>query len=413
MNGVNAAPFCVEHEVGHNYGLMHASTWPSGASTRVEYGDVTDVMGSARSDSWPYLDGMAQGDYQAVYKTMAGWLPLSRIVALHPHGAGPASGLVSNATFLLAALDRNNPIGSPPAYPSGVALAARAVVGPRPLYFSAAEYANRSIHVYFSYRSQATQPGLYLSEVVADGRGMSNPIMVCSEPSCTAQAPLLVSNDAFLYDRAGTRALISAANVSAIFPADPAGANNALQDTAMQLSVTYLGPNGRQLGVMLPPGCNATTGLCPSDNWTDATSGGIFTRALSPASPVALFRLLPATNGFAFATTCEGGEAAPPPVPVGLSAFFSGFPTSHAFWGGSVGLSGDEVSPGGSIANLTVSQYCANVTLSLRAGRAVWLVVGSPGAFRGTSLTATLNITVSANVNALPPPDARARTALT
>jgi hypothetical protein len=287
MNGPNAARFVIEHEVGHNYGLKHASVWPAGGAF-IEYGDKTDVMGSARSDQPPYLNGMAQGDFSAVAKFAVGWLPDSRLVALHPHGLGAASGLASNASFLLAALDRDNPVGVNPfgAYPATAALAARLTVGgPRPAIAAAGgSLPGRNSYAFLFYRAMAYVPGLYLVEAELDSSGSSNPFLVCNEPKCTEQLPIVGAFDAFVYDRNGTRALIEVGNLTAAFPQSPQNNNTKLQNSAYQVTVSYLGANGRKLGAALPAGCSATTGLCAADVVTEVSATGAFTRGLSASA---------------------------------------------------------------------------------------------------------------------------------
>lgn len=59
------------HELGHNFGLLHANFWnpltntiSTGFGTNVEYGNVFDVMG-----------GSSGGDFSAVFKNSLAWLP--------------------------------------------------------------------------------------------------------------------------------------------------------------------------------------------------------------------------------------------------------------------------------------------------------------------------------------------------
>ena len=279
--------------MGHNYGLKHASVWPAGKAM-IEYGDKTDVMGSARSDTPPYLNGMTQGDYGAAAKFATGWLPGSRLVALHPQGLGAASGLARNATFLLAALDRDNAVGVNPfgSYPATAALAARLTVGRRPALAQAGATAlSRSTFAFLHYRSMAYVPGLYMVEAVLGSSEMSNPLLVCDEPTCTAQLPVVGAFDAFVYDRNGTRALIEVGNLTAVIPQSPLDNNTALQNSAYQVTVSYPGANGRKLGEALGPSCSDVTGLCGASAYTNVSASGAFPVALSASAPVALFRL--------------------------------------------------------------------------------------------------------------------------
>ena len=151
-------------------------------------------------------------------------------------------------------------------------------------------------------RSQAKLPGLYLSEVVADANGMSNPILVCSEPTCTFQAPTVYPNDAYVYDRAGTRTLIQVGTPTSLFSTGADG-NTDLQNSELPLTVFFLAPNGRQLGAPLGAGCDAVTGFCAGDAYVSVTATGTFTVVLSAASPVALFRISSTSDGWAYAST--------------------------------------------------------------------------------------------------------------
>jgi Concanavalin A-like lectin/glucanases superfamily/Calx-beta domain len=61
------------HELGHNYGLVHASFWDTttngsviGVATNIEYGNIFDVMGGG---------GLPDGHFSALFKNELRWIP--------------------------------------------------------------------------------------------------------------------------------------------------------------------------------------------------------------------------------------------------------------------------------------------------------------------------------------------------
>ena len=69
-------PATITHELGHNYGLSHASTWvPSTTNPvdpggeKVEYGDFTDIMGGGK---------LPDGHFNAMLKSHINWLESSQ-----------------------------------------------------------------------------------------------------------------------------------------------------------------------------------------------------------------------------------------------------------------------------------------------------------------------------------------------
>jgi len=73
LNGT-VLPGVIEHELGHNLGLMHAGASACGAAPvsagcLIEYGDPTDVMG----------DPSADHGYDAEHKYMLGWIPNAEV----------------------------------------------------------------------------------------------------------------------------------------------------------------------------------------------------------------------------------------------------------------------------------------------------------------------------------------------
>jgi hypothetical protein len=385
----------IAHEIGHNYGLNHAATWPANDAFK-EYGDLTDVMGDS--------DSMVVGDYSAAAKIAMGWIPSSRYVAFHPQGSNAATGLVSTSSFLLAALDRDNAIGVDPfntAYPSNVALAARLTIPPHLTAVATKRGIGlfglgTSVYAFLYYRAMDLVPGVYMNEVIYDTYAMGYPTLVCNEPLCVEQAPLAGAHDAFVYDRNGTRALIEVGALTpGVVPTFAGVINTDLQNSAFQVSVSYLGANGRKLGVELPAGCSATTGLCASNVFTEVASTGTFTRSLSASAPVALFRVTNPSNGAVTISACISGSA-PYSAPIGVSAFLSGFPTAHAFYSGSLGVSGDAVAPG--MVPSTPYPQCETTTVTVANGVVVWVAVGSPGFFRGRSLSVSVFITLGGGI---------------
>jgi gametolysin peptidase M11 len=94
---INGAPsgswglLVAAHELGHNFGVLHAHSYDCGAvpiapsgCTRSEYGDRFDVMGNSRA-----------GHFNAQFKDTFGWLPAGTVKV---HGGG-------SATYTLGALE--------------------------------------------------------------------------------------------------------------------------------------------------------------------------------------------------------------------------------------------------------------------------------------------------------------------
>jgi hypothetical protein len=119
LNGT-ITPGVMEHELGHNLGLMHAGVYacgasPLSASCLIEYGDNTDVMGN------PYDNH----EYSAQHKFALGWIPASEVrtvaggtetIALtaseHPVVAGSTELIhVQGANGVLYAIDRRASVG--------------------------------------------------------------------------------------------------------------------------------------------------------------------------------------------------------------------------------------------------------------------------------------------------------------
>ncbi|HEX9782956.1 MAG TPA: MBG domain-containing protein, partial [Opitutaceae bacterium] len=89
------------HELGHTYGLLHANLWQvsdgdpvSANGTKLEYGDVFDVMGSGRD---------ATHHFNEAHKNLLGWLPDSRV-----------HDVTASGTHRLHRFDVKNPVPGQP-----------------------------------------------------------------------------------------------------------------------------------------------------------------------------------------------------------------------------------------------------------------------------------------------------------
>jgi hypothetical protein len=119
LNGT-VAPGVIEHELGHNLGLLHAGAYGCAAASMsagclVDYGDPTDVMG----------DPTADHGYSAEHKYQLGWIPASEVrtvttgtqtialtAAEHPLVAGSTELIrVRAADGTLFAIDRRASVG--------------------------------------------------------------------------------------------------------------------------------------------------------------------------------------------------------------------------------------------------------------------------------------------------------------
>lgn len=86
----------VAHELGHNYGLLHANFWDTngesvgGAGSSIEYGDKFDTMGAANAGNY---------HFNARYKRLLGWLK-----------EGEFTVATTNGTYRLHAHDQTNAV---------------------------------------------------------------------------------------------------------------------------------------------------------------------------------------------------------------------------------------------------------------------------------------------------------------
>lgn len=368
----------LSHELGHTFGALHASTWPAGADTYVEYGDKTQVMGGSYD--------MTGGDFDTGYKHMLSWLPDERTISMHPYGEGAASGAVPNAMFLLGASDRNNPVGQPhwtDSLPGNVALAARAPVPPRPLWGLDNTDAKFLYLTYRSHKSTAAKrDGVYLNELrVQPQRGLvGNSQLHCfRDPSCTTQLPL-PAYDAELYDLANMRLLIEVGEATRVLQTS----SDAYEDSAFSVHMTYLHGDGMPIDGGTPFGCTAD-GCMLRPSVTDADCSTTASVQLSKVRPVALYRVKLAAGAASAkytVTTCPA-DGSGYSVPVSLSVVVGPFPVAQAYYSGSV-----EPIEASSVA--LKAKRCSTRTFTAYADVPVWIVVGSPGADRGAAVTASV-----------------------
>lgn len=383
------------HEVGHNFGIHHANSLvfssTSGSLTSKEYGDDSDIMGGNNN--------MVTGDFNSGFKHLMDWISNDWTAQIDPI-------LHSSALFLLAASDRNHTPGQVPQnVPSGVVFSARAIVPTRTAYSTK----GNPMFLYLTYRSSGStgNNGVSINEVpvslsnnVYDVVGQT--FIVCPrDVSCTEQVPLS-TNDAFVYDVAGARILIELGSKFLVFPGNssPNGSsgNTTDQDSAIYTRMAYLDATGSPLNPSFAiAGCN-NDGCVPSRTQIDAsiknlTCGSVRIN-LDSVNQVRVFQLSPSlTSSSVLLTTCPlSGPLSKNST--GISVFVGGFPTSHAYYGGNVGNSGDAFSQ--TTYNSTGSTTdCASVALVVPSGLTTWVVIGSPGENRGS--TVSFNLTVNCN----------------
>jgi hypothetical protein len=391
----------VAHEIGHNYGLQHASVWPLNSTASVEYGDATDVMGSGRG----YL-GLCRADYSAATKFAMGWIPESRVVNVQRGAAGVSVGSVTSGVFLLAAADRNfdadldGDLRYVGRMPANVALTARTLT-PRRWYSDAPG----DSFAYLTYRANLNVTGgnaplngkgVYINELPIGSNSAGHPFLVCyRDPFCT-QFPPIQHYDAFIFSPNDTRTLIEVGPRSVIF--DTARPD----DGALLVRVAQLDRNGLSIDGASPLGCHA--GGCAS--LPDVTivpplpppSSSTFPISLSNLSPTAVFSISAPSSTSVAVSTCIPGVTYP--AIASLSAFYGGFPASHAYYGGNVGLTGDANAPGSLNASAVWPSGCTHLNVFVGAGATVWIVAGSPGPARGTSMSGGVVFTFSSGASA-------------
>ena len=440
MNGnLESGLQTLAHEFGHNYGLHHAATadWTGGYS---EYGDTGDVMGSGFD--------MESADYNAGAKHVCGWMPSDRVVNIHPQPAGSSAS--SSGVFWLAASDRDYPAAgagrrATAALPAGVALTARAAIPIRPALLALAPglWSNSPslltsvpYYTYLTFRSRRTrgnkkcraanaelpsnQLGVYLHDTWILGSGVPLPSTVWCHRDPTCSSPLPVAPwDAGLYDAGQSRLLVEVGPPLALFAeggqqqgaAHPSHYPEVTNASALLTRLVPLDTHGLALDGSMPLGCTAAGCAALPEVRAIATTGAgaPIPLAFSPLAPVAVFSFTPPTDTVVLATACSSAPV--PPLaqaqaqtpPLGLSAFIGPFPVAHAYYGGSVGISGDVNFPGAlhpALWNYSAGA-CGSVQWGIAAGATAWLVAGSPGKWRGSALTGSITFTLTPNSAAL------------
>jgi len=400
------------HEIGHNLGAMHASTWAAGAPKRVEYGDPTDVMGGGGEGG---SLGVDVSDFSAGNKILFGWVAPARILDV---AAGAA------ASALIAASDRDNAVGDATAggITADVRLAVRVPMPPR--WYSPATAAPDSvpINLVVSYKGGflhtnkdwgTDASGVYLNEVTYGPSAASGVSTIdfsylhCYlDPTCFDPKPIRPF-DAAIFDVNGSRTLVQVGGPSdqSLTPVSGKRANSA----AVRVTVAALGANALPLAAAaaLP----ATLASIPQPTVAFVSTSQSQPFALSAALPAAVFAVtspVGASGATAVAvSTCTPGVTYP--AVAGISAFFGAFPAAHVHYGGNVGLTGDVNAPG--IDNLALSSafsptLCFDISFFVRPRTTVWVVVGSTGAQRGTAMRGNVTFTFGGDVTPTTWPDA-------
>ena len=361
LNGQGAVDECggacvVAHEIGHNYGLHHAGVVVYGE--RMDYGDFTDNMGSGSRNS----GGMNNSDYSALAKHAIGWIPNSRVVNLDPSGAGVLAGARLSASFLMAALDRDNAIndrtGALALLPASAALVARTAVPMRSYltnqgsqqYLYIFNRVKKPDHAGFGTTFNAdkagiTSPGLFLAEFSIQTNmnyeglpatwGVSGPpVLHCyRDPStCTSQWQI-AANDAYVFDPAGLKLLIQVGSSVRIIPGSAATLD---QDSALNVRIAYLDGTATITDPSVAPR--------PYVPMTSVAATGTLSYTLSPSSPVSVYKVVSATATYVSAQICCVSSC--DLSVMGVSAFLGGFPAAATYYGGNVGVTGDVNWPG-------------------------------------------------------------------
>jgi hypothetical protein len=78
------------HELGHNYGLIHASSGEKGSSTWSEYGDASCTMGVSNINP----------EFNAAHKNKLGWMPLEKVQTISANGTYRVSPLNADSSSI-------------------------------------------------------------------------------------------------------------------------------------------------------------------------------------------------------------------------------------------------------------------------------------------------------------------------
>ena len=239
----------IAHELAHNFGLPHASTYFAETcpdrpiypyQDYNEYGDVLDVMGSG--------EGMLRTDLSAAAKHFSGWIPDSAVVNIDGRwGTGTLQGTPSSGEFLLAPFDRDNTPGDRKgvlaSIPAGVAFTARATVPytawpyGRPGFPADFDYPSSRYprtYLYFGFRSRLSRMlkspawntlGVYFSAGLWFGwaRNWKTFMAGCyRDPSCNFRYPVAPYDGTVLFDSAGgSRYLLEVGPPTQVFTQPP------------------------------------------------------------------------------------------------------------------------------------------------------------------------------------------------
>lgn len=404
---------------------------------RDDYGDFSDVMGSG---SWG-TTGMNASDFSALSKHLTGWIPNSRVMNFDPKGAGVLAGARQSASFLMAAMDRDNAIGNRAGalalLPANAALVARMAVPVR----SYLPNLGSTNFLYIFHRGQELDtsgfgsiygqkkvgiktPGIFLAEasfqtnlgrtgIPATWGLCTPPVLHCyRDPKCTSQWQI-APNDALIYDPAQLRVLVRVGAPVRIIAGSAASVN---QDSALNVQIAFLDENATITDPSVPPR--------PYVPMATVTATSAFSYSLSHSSPVSVYKVLSSTATYVSAQICCVNACNLSAM--GVSAFLGGFPAAHVYYGANVGVTGDVNWPGDFTGNISTGElgrwsgvamtvfpltrplppcFTAAIVLGSTCGAIVfraapnvnvWVVAGSPGAARGTSLSATIAFTFGA-----------------
>ena len=411
----------LSHELGHNFGLSHASTYVRNRAPTVdsygapldsftEYGDITSNMAVG-----------ATNELSAAHKHAAGWIPDDRVVNIDRlRGVGTREGVVTSGLFWLAAVDRESDRGDRAGaldLPPGVALTGRVRMGWTDLFNSLEMLLDGRFYAYLTYRGKKellnenecllagdnSDPTLFSSRKVdfdASGvyihfmrffdKAAGQTIAHCYlDRQCSVFYPIR-PYDATVVDSGVVRFLVE---VGAVKRVRAGSASTADTDSAVLVRMLPLDDHGLPFDGSAPLGCTpAGCAVIPTVTAVPPLSTPQrFSRNFSAMTPTAVFSITVTDDSVINVTTCGDTTYA---TPIGLSAFFGAFPVAHAYYGGNVGVTGHVNSPG----RVDPAQYggtCFAINFATAAGTTVYVVAGSPGDLRGSRVdNATVEFSV-------------------